>query len=71
MCKALIGAIGLIIVAFLAISNEMSLPGVLSRLWAVVFCAYVLGGILDVAFTSVFKEAIDNVFKPQQQQQQG
>ncbi len=69
MCKALIGSIGLFIVAVLAIVNEMSLVGILSRLWVVIACAYVLGGILDIAFSSVFKEAIDNVFNTQSPQQ--
>ena len=68
MCKALIGALGLFFVAFLAILNNMSLMGILSRLWAVVLCSYIFGGLLDVAFSAVFKEALEYVFKPQTDQ---
>lgn len=61
MFKALIGSIGFFIVAIHAVNGEISLYGLVYKLWTVVFIAWLLGGVLDFAFFSFYDEAIEKL----------
>ncbi len=58
MFKGVIASIGFFIVAIHAVNGQISLYGLAYKLWSVIFIAWLLGGILDLAFLSFYDEAI-------------
>ncbi len=58
MFKGLIASIGFLVVAICVVNGQLSLYGLVYKLWSVVVIAWVLGGILDLAFLAFYDEAI-------------
>ena len=63
MFRALFSSIAIFYVGIKAVLGELSVWGIVYKLWFVIIIFGFVGGILDIAFRSFYEEAVNKIVK--------